>query len=297
MAWHCDVEEIQALLDGELDDAQRQECEAHLTKCESCAGLMDRLAAIRDTLAAVGAASPPPHLRELILEAVAEAEPVPELSCERAIEIASSYLDGELLGQERQVLEAHLFVCPSCYRAFKRMEAAVDILRVEALASAPPGLYRRLVASVERESQRRRTPVLGISGPLPPWRTAIGLAAGLAAAAAIVAAVVLPRGEGPQPMEARAHIVGERSVTLDLAPSATEEESGGLEHRIALAEKVAPTAAAPREVETRPARSSTPPARPTPIVAPPTMALRAVAAVTDREERGEDRQPAEAPAG
>ena len=91
---------------------------------------MQRLASISGALGSAGAASPPAGLREHILEAVAQADPVPELPCERALEMSSAYLDGELRELEREALEAHLFACPDCYRAFKQMEAAAEALGI-----------------------------------------------------------------------------------------------------------------------------------------------------------------------
>lgn len=249
MAWHCKVEDIQAFLDGELDDRRRQECESHLAGCEYCARLMRRLGGVSGALAAVGAASAPPDLRERILEAVAEAEPVAELSCERAAEMASAYLDGELTDPERDLLEAHLFACPSCYRAFKPTEAIVESLRYELPARAPRGLYRRVVAAVERERQRE-------AGGVPPrWRVVVGVAAGLAAAAAIVGAVFVSGGKEREAVQPAARVVAEAPAVTETPASAPMAHTGEspAEAEVAVAEVAGsrPSAVVTRARESR----------------------------------------------
>ena len=220
MAWHCRVENIQAFLDGELDDRQRQECEAHLAGCEYCARLMRRLGAVSDAVAAAGPAEPPADLRESIFEAVAQAGPVPELSCESATAMSSAYLDGELPKSDRDALEAHLFACPSCYRAFKRMEMGAEALRAEPPAPVPADLHRRVVAAVERE--RRAVGVLPV---FPRWRTAVGIAAGLAAAAAVIAALVLPRAGQPEPSGSSVGSVAVLPEAAETVAARVEEET------------------------------------------------------------------------
>ncbi len=220
MAWHCRVEKIQAFLDGELDDRQRQECEAHLAGCEYCARLMRRLGAVSDAVAAAGPAEPPADLRESIFEAVAQAGPVPELSCESATAMSSAYLDGELPKSDRDALEAHLFACPSCYRAFKRMEMGAEALRAEPPAPVPADLHRRVVAAVERE--RRAVGVLPV---FPRWRTAVGIAAGLAAAAAVIAALVLPRAGQPEPSGSSVGSVAVLPEAAETVAARVEEET------------------------------------------------------------------------
>jgi len=235
MAWHCRVEQIQALLDGELGDRERQECEAHLAECRYCASLLERLAAISEPLAAAGAANPPEHLREHIFEAVAQADPVPELSCEQALEMSSAYLDAELRAPEREALEAHLFTCPHCYAAFKQMEMTAEALRTQAPVPAPEGLHQSIAAAIERE---RRLPVgvLGVVAAVPSWRRMVGTAVGLAAAAAVLAALVLPRARQPAPLQPAADAVAEITEPVETpepvavaVPDETEPASAGAE--------------------------------------------------------------------
>jgi anti-sigma factor RsiW len=249
MAWHCKVEDIQALLDGELDDRRRQECESHLAGCDYCARLMRRLGGVSGALAAVGAAAAPSDLRERVLEAVAQAEPVAELSCERAAEMASAYLDGELADPERDLLEAHLFACPSCYSVFKPTEAIVESLRSEMPAQAPQGLYRRVVAAVERERQRQA------AGVRPRWRVAVGVAAGLAAAAAIVGAVFVSGSKEHEAARPPEPTVAERPATLETPgmPAAEGEGASTAEAEVAAAgvAGLGPSAAVTRQPEGR----------------------------------------------
>jgi hypothetical protein len=140
---------------------------------------------IQSALASTGRRRPPADLRERILRACDEAEPVEEISCEECLELVSAYLDDELHRAERDCLEAHLFSCEACYVAFRRMQRTADVLRETPAARAPEGLHGRITAAVA--DQRGAESVFA-------WRRAAKVLGGLAAAAALIAAVLIPRG-------------------------------------------------------------------------------------------------------
>lgn len=186
--WHRRAEEIQAYVDGELEGSALQECEAHLQRCSSCARLAAKLLELSQALSAIAPCRPPEGLRERVLEAVAQAQTLPPLTCAEAAELASAYLDDELTDQQRDLLEAHLFTCPECYARHRRTLSVVESLRMLPRAAAPAELQERILAAVERAAH---------GGARFTWRHASRVAVALAAAAVLALALQLPYR--PQP--------------------------------------------------------------------------------------------------
>ena len=57
-----------------------------------------------------------------------------ELTCQRAVELMTEYLEGGLDGPRRERFEAHLHHCDACTRYLEQLRATIDVLgRVEAV--------------------------------------------------------------------------------------------------------------------------------------------------------------------
>lgn len=183
MSWHPDVTEIQALIDGELNAQARRGVEAHLQGCATCGATAARLREISEALHAIPRVKAPADLHERILCAVASAPRVVEPACAEYAEMASAYVDGELIGADRDAFEAHVFNCPKCYATLKHTEHAVELLRAIPRRRVPEELFERITAAVaaEHAAAVRFT-----------WRRVATLGAGLAAAAAVMVALLLP---------------------------------------------------------------------------------------------------------
>jgi hypothetical protein len=142
---------------------------------------------IEAVLAAIGREQAPEGLHERIMRACGSVETVAEITCEECLELASAYIDDELSPAERDLFEGHVFICAACYRTFRRMQRASDVLRETPAAVAPAGLDARIKAAVAREAAAEPAPNFA-------WRRTAAVLGGLAAAAALLAAVFIPRG-------------------------------------------------------------------------------------------------------
>ncbi|WP_428268659.1 zf-HC2 domain-containing protein [Haliangium sp.] len=71
------------------------------------------------------------------------------------------YLDGELLADERELVEQHCHACALCRRRARRGVALQAVLRTRLRsASAPPGLRQRLALALDRADRDRRARAL-----------------------------------------------------------------------------------------------------------------------------------------
>lgn len=113
---------LEALVDGVLDDSERQRCARHLESCPRCRELTEPLAA----------AAPPPE--DLLGAVLARTCGSP---CGRAESLLGDWLDGGLTGADRELLAAHLGSCGGC----RALAAAMTRLAAElpALAELRPG--------------------------------------------------------------------------------------------------------------------------------------------------------------
>ena len=93
------------------------------------------------------------------------------MNCERALELISAELDGELAQQERADLQAHLDACPDCRETYAQLHE-LDAALKESELEPPAALHDTVMQTIRREKKRRR----------PAWLSA----AVIAAAAALV---------------------------------------------------------------------------------------------------------------
>lgn len=99
------------------------------------------------------------------------------ISCERAWELLSQQLDEPLSPREKQELEEHLAVCPSCRKDKEELEQLDQALRNLGEIQAPADFTQRVMAQVQQQTQ---------SNPkvIPLWRRPqVRALAGLAACA------------------------------------------------------------------------------------------------------------------
>ncbi len=225
MSWHPDVTDIQALIDGELDAQARRGVEAHLQGCATCGATASRLREISGALHAIPRTEAPADLHERILCTVASAPRVVEPACAECAEMASAYVDGELIGADRNAFEAHVFACPKCYATLKHTERAAELLRAIPRRRVPEELFERITAAVaaEHAAAVRFT-----------WRRVATLGAGLAAAAAVMAALLLPGMPMPDRTITPTPTVADRpaesstpEATIATAPVAESAETVG----------------------------------------------------------------------
>jgi anti-sigma factor (TIGR02949 family) len=96
------------------------------------------------------------------------------LSCESARRLVTSYLDGELVGEDRSAFESHVEACDACRRVLRDEEAVVDAV-TSALprTPAPDGLRTRVDSLFPAAPRGRRL--------WPAGALAAGLALALAA--------------------------------------------------------------------------------------------------------------------
>lgn len=82
--------------------------------------------------------------------------------CDGAARLLSAYLDGELSGNEREMVARHLSRCPACGKKFSALRAARTAFRMTKPAAASPWFCSRLKAR------------LGAAGRSPRGRMAYG---------------------------------------------------------------------------------------------------------------------------
>jgi len=71
-------------------------------------------------------------------------------------ELIPAYLDGELVGEEKQRLEEHLAVCTQCGDELNALEEVGLLLSEASLFSPQPGFTARVMARLAQREARRR---------------------------------------------------------------------------------------------------------------------------------------------
>lgn len=115
------------------------------------------------------------------------------MECDKAKELLSAYLDGEVTEKERHLLEEHLASCKSCRQELEELRRIVGLVASLPKEAAPEGFAQRTVASL---------PAPGTGAPerlrkfflRPRWAFASGA---LATAALILIAMSLLYWPGP----------------------------------------------------------------------------------------------------
>ena len=98
------------------------------------------------------------------------------ISCERAWELLSQQLDEPLSPREKQELEEHLAVCPSCRKDKEELEQLDQALRNLGEIQAPADFTQRVMAQVQQTQSKPKV--------IPLWRRPqVRALAGLAACA------------------------------------------------------------------------------------------------------------------
>jgi len=176
---HLSWREIEDLACG--DARPSDEVRGHLRACPLCAQRLEQLRAV--FVAARGlAADQVPDGRDAVKQAVGAAPRVRRMSCRAVRGLLDSYLDGALDEGLTARLEAHLFTCATCYRAWREL---LDLRGAAASlpAEAPPdGLRERIHARVAAEAAAAVPSRPPVRWARPAW---------LAAAASLVVVVGL----------------------------------------------------------------------------------------------------------
>lgn len=76
------------------------------------------------------------------------------VTCEEAFRQLDDYLDRELRPSELRLIEEHLEICAACLREFTFERSVIEgVRRKLAEVTAPPGLLRKIAASLEAVGQ------------------------------------------------------------------------------------------------------------------------------------------------
>ena len=150
------------------------------------------------------------------------------MNCERALELISAELDGELTQQERAELQAHLDACPDCRETYAQLHE-LDAALQESELEPPAALYDGVMQTIRREKKRRR----------PAWlpAAAIAAAAALALLAGRAGIIALPGFGGD---EAASNDVGVAAQRIWMQ---TEQDDDRSDEAAAAAELAAETGA------------------------------------------------------
>ncbi len=210
--------DLQSYADGALTPDAYEAMRAHIDTCASCTARVAELSrlhsVLRDRTVTV-----PENLRERTLHVLGSVAPVRTLSCSRALQMASEYIDDELGQTERETLEAHLFACDTCYHEYVKMRAAAQAMREAPVVVASADLRDRILVAVGEEAMDEE-PVLAAS--FRPrriaWNRIIAPAAGIAAAALLTFGVFQI---GRQP----ATDAGETIAAVTTPTNSTDDES------------------------------------------------------------------------
>ena len=90
------------------------------------------------------------------------------LDCTKAMLALYEFLDGELTGDRRQVIEGHLDGCPHCFSVFDFEAELRIVIRTRVRKQVPSHLLARIAQTIELEAGASG-PNLGPAGPTQPW--------------------------------------------------------------------------------------------------------------------------------
>ncbi len=78
------------------------------------------------------------------------------MECAQIRENLSAYVDGEISGEERDQVEAHLVACETCALALAELNAYLDRIGKLEEVDPPPWLTQKVMARVQSESEEKR---------------------------------------------------------------------------------------------------------------------------------------------
>ncbi len=111
------------------------------------------------------------------------------MTCAESRELHSAFLDGELGGDERALVEGHLAGCPECAQELERLARMLGMLHALPAARAPLGFVDRVLEAA------RPTPWYARLGRriLQPWRVKVPLQAAALVVVALGAVYIYQR--------------------------------------------------------------------------------------------------------
>lgn len=180
--------DLQAYVDGQLPPQVEAAVAAHLLTCADCRRLIMGLQTVSLPLRHQQL-TPPLDLLARVQAAVAEVAAEPVMDCEKARQLASAAIDGEVTLEELRRLQVHRDGCAACDRAAREMLRVAGLLRDVAPEPVPLGLLSRVQEAVSHAQPR----------PRRRWNLTRVLAAGAAAAAVWLAIVLGPLGQPQVP--------------------------------------------------------------------------------------------------
>ena len=129
------------------------------------------------------------------------------MNCQKAGDLLSAYIEGEVAGRQCEALEGHLGGCADCREELDTLRSALALLAVPKTLVRPEGLLEEFKAKYLPEAEAAPAPRWGIKIPVLPkfeWPSLGqlmlpmgGMAAAGAAAALVVALHVHPGTVGP----------------------------------------------------------------------------------------------------
>ncbi len=190
------AETIQDYGDGELAREQARLVGEHISSCRRCQRLYRELKTVSGILGQRPQPTAPIDLKQKILRAIRDSEPVQPISCPAAQPLICSYLDEELSPEDEQRVESHVFACSQCYRIFKQTQQTTEVLRDAPPVTVPAGLGERVATAVAGVEEWQPGIIGYVTGRLS-WRTAGGVLAGAAVAATLIFGLILAPHKSP----------------------------------------------------------------------------------------------------
>ena len=152
---HLAIEELSALVDGELAPALQQAGKEHLFECPSCRGVYESFSRLDMAL-----------------------RRSPAISCEAALPLLSARLDREVDDAEAAIANAHLGACASCHArlaSFGALDAALRALP----SGMPSARVDRAIAGLRRQPRTARIPAIAARGLVAAATAVLLVMAGL----------------------------------------------------------------------------------------------------------------------
>jgi hypothetical protein len=168
------------------------------------------------------------------------------MNCQKAGDLLSAYIEGEVSGRQGETLEAHLAGCDGCREELDTLRSALALLAVPKTLVRPEGLLEEFKAKYLPEAEAAPAPRWGIKIPVLPkieWPSLNRLMlpmGGMAAAGAAAALVValhgnpasvskMPGAPAPNRTQVAENTAPDRSAPVDPKESSTTASLPGSE--------------------------------------------------------------------